>query len=237
MIEVFGHWNYLIDGYMLLKPYEELKLITLWATGHEATLAKYIYNFLVDEELNTDSPKGKEQRVKDVYFIDSIDSFPLGQFQSLVNETSQGVYDHIRINNCLNLDELHGLMKKITEGLVLQKIHNKKSKSFEPLEILCILNGLDVIFRSTTVNQPAERTNQQMRDIMLRIRQVCNEYDESPIIFKVILLFNRNDVIGLLPKERISRLQVQKKLKYSSMREGNSVGEYIGKYYCDEVII
>lgn len=222
---------------MLNKTYNELDLITLWAAGHELTLANYIYDFLVEIEQRSEEKKDEGTHLREVYFIDSIDSFPLRQFQSLVTESTKGVYDRIRINNCLNLTELHDLIKKITETLILRKIHNKKSDPVEPLDILCIVNGLDVIFRSTTVNQSADRTNQQMRDIMLRIRQVCNEYDESPITFKMVLLFNKNDVIGLLPKERISRLQQQKKLKYSSVLEGNSVGEYIGKYYCDDIII
>ncbi|KAL3241157.1 Csm2p [Nakaseomyces bracarensis] len=220
----------------MIGSFDNLNLITLWATSHEYYLAQYIYEFLVTSESdNNEINDGK--RLREVYFIDSIDSFPLQQFQRCVDDTTKHVYDHIRINNCLNLSELQEIIKKITETLVLRKIHNKKTKEMEPLEILCIFNGLDVIFRSTTVNKSAESTNQQMREIMLKIRQLCNEYDETPITFKVVLLFNRNDVIGLLPKERISRLQQQKRLKYSSVMEGNSVGDYIGKYYCDDVII
>ncbi|XDT04206.1 Shu complex component Csm2, DNA-binding [Nakaseomyces glabratus] len=209
------------------KRYDDLSLLTLWPVAPDIDLAQYIYQFLTSE-VGT-------QTEKEVYFTDSINSFPIHQLQELVNESNQSIYENIKINTALDLHELSSIIKKNTESLILKKIQNKKTNDLKPFQILSVINGLDVMFRSTLVSFTNEQAHLMLRDVMLRLRQVCNEYDCSPLTFKIILLFNRSDVMELLPKQRHSATHQQKKMKYNNAMEGNSVGEFVGKYYCDEV--
>lgn len=71
------------------KRYDDLSLLTLWPVAPDIDLAQYIYQFLTSE-VGT-------QTEKEVYFTDSINSFPIHQLQELVNESNQSIYENIKI--------------------------------------------------------------------------------------------------------------------------------------------
>ncbi|CCD23421.1 Csm2p NDAI_0B03870 [Naumovozyma dairenensis CBS 421] len=213
---------------------EEWDLITAWISSTGSHLSQYMSSHL--------RPTEKSNEVRQLYFIDATNSFPLQQFQNLIpyngEDENKRIYDNIRIITCLELGELAMVLNKIIQSIQLNKIKRQKNtttQSEKPkegnLNILIVVNGLETMFRNTRFKENVEVTHSVLRMALLKLRILSNERNGYHL--RSLVLFPLEEMKNLSTKQL-------KRLKSSSNRgqnDGSSVGDYVCKYYVDRVII
>ncbi|CCC68741.1 hypothetical protein NCAS_0B06570 [Naumovozyma castellii] len=203
-------------------------LITAWVSPKKIDLAKFISSALQDQP-------------SQLYFIDATNSFPIREFQRETPvATNKDVYDNIRIITCLELEELTILVNKIIQTIQLNKIERQKKKSqnnshhndiqfFPDLKMRVIINGLEIMFKNTQFKQDSETTHSILRDILLRLRVIANESEGTQM--QTLLLFPKDEFKISVPVGDTGRYK-----RMRSNHNGNSLGEYVCKFYADRVM-
>ncbi|EDO16700.1 hypothetical protein Kpol_1003p5 [Vanderwaltozyma polyspora DSM 70294] len=217
--------------------FDDFPLLTVWGSPSSLEIAKLISTTL-NAQIENNTPL-------QLYYIDATNSFPLTQFQKLVpvNEDNKRIYDYIRIMTCLDLYELNRITNKMLQLISIDKIQKKqniKHRNKEPdslhntYGILVFINGLEVMFRNTQMKESQERTHLFLRDILLRIRAIANQpKDDNSIELRSIVTFPSNELNKSLNK---SSDNPAKRPKSINLIKGNTIAEYVTKFYSDRLV-
>ena len=161
--------------------------------------------------------------MKKLYYIDSVNSFPLDEFQKMVPiamPINKKIYDNVIINQALNLKELTDILTKI--------IHSEKKKNTDTEpdlslssnhKILVIINGIDIMYQNSSMSD-AKQAHHQLNTSLLQLRQCSNSSDGN---FKSVML-SRDPL-----NNSIQSFNSQKRSRY----EGNSIYQFVSKFYAD----
>lgn len=201
---------------------EKLKLLTVWQCPHSTLLAELTSQFLTS---NIDST------IKQLYFIDSTDGFPLQEFQDLLPpQDNQQIYDNVRIMTCLEMDELKIILGKLIQTVNLSRIDCRKNKTASKSSVLVVINGLDVMFRNSMIKN-TQTAHSLLNELLLRLRMIAN--DEDGRDFKTLLVFPKRELNSILDSTGGRPIKKPRTAVYIS---GNSIGEYVAKFYADQVM-
>ncbi|QLL31424.1 hypothetical protein HG536_0B02870 [Torulaspora globosa] len=212
---------------MITAQYNDLKLLSVWTSPARSDLAHFIYQTVANNGNST------------VYYIDATNRFPLKEFQQITSPNNKEVYDRIRIITCLDLAELAVTVNKVVQVLNMDKIHRQQRQSDKDetsaaenrTEILLVLQGLELMFRNTQLNCSPSESHLALRDLLLRLRAIANNTTSDSLILRTILTFPREELLKFM-----SRAANDSKRLKSSLINGNTLGEYVAKYYADIVI-
>ncbi|EDZ71567.1 Csm2p [Saccharomyces cerevisiae P283] len=175
--------------------YEDLELITIWSSPTKDKLCQFIKQDL-----------SKEHVVTQLFFIDATSSFPLSQFQKLVPPTlpeNVRIYENIRINTCLDLEELSAITVKLLQILSMNKINAQRGTEdavTEPLKIILYINGLEVMFRNSQFKSSPQRSHELLRDTLLKLRVMGNDENENASI-RTLLEFPKEQLLDYYLKK------------------------------------
>ncbi|CAR25494.1 hypothetical protein ZYGR_0A00580 [Zygosaccharomyces rouxii] len=208
---------------------DELDLVTAWAAPNPNSLAQYVANTI--DKSNSDVI---------VFYIDASNTFPLYQFEKLVPKDERGakIYESIRIQIALNLSELNLIVRKILQFVSREKVARSLNKDTEQngLKVLLILSGIEIMFKNSRMSSPQEPHHMILRDLFLRLRVEANHSnDQFGLTLKTFLI---------VPLQECQRCQISpgtrmpnnKRQRMTPMNVGNSVGDYIVKFYADTLI-
>ncbi|QLQ78938.1 hypothetical protein HG537_0B02850 [Torulaspora globosa] len=202
--------------------YSDLKLLSIWTSPARSELAQLIYETVTKDDNST------------VYYIDATNRFPLKEFQQITSPNDKEIYDRIRIITCLDLAELAITVNKVVQVLNMDKIHRQQrqnDKDENPAEILLVLQGLELMFRNTQLNCSPNESHLALRDLLLRLRTIANNTASDNLKLRTMLTFPREELLKFVNRSTNDN----KRLKTSSIN-GNTLGEYVAKYYADIVI-
>lgn len=212
-----GNFNVSID---------DLDPITAWASPNPKSLAQYVANTL-------DNPNSNVI----VFYIDASNTFPLYHFEKLVpkDEKRDKIYENIRIQIALNLTELDLIVKKILQFVSREKVTRRLNKGAhqDMLKVLLILSGVELMFKNSRMSQQQQPHHTILRDLFLRLRVEANQSsDQFGLTLKTFVI---------LPLQECQRCQISngsnnKRQRMASTVMGNSVGDYIVKFYADTSI-
>ncbi|GAV56067.1 hypothetical protein ZYGR_0AZ02390 [Zygosaccharomyces rouxii] len=208
---------------------DDLDLVTAWVSPNPKSLAQYVANTI--DKSNSDVI---------VFYIDASNTFPLYQFEKLVPKDERGakIYESIRIQIALNLSELNLIMRKILQFISREKVTRRLNKGTgqNGLKVLLILSGIEIMFKNSKMSLPQEPYHAILRDLFLRLRVEANHSnDEFGLTLKTFVI---------LPLQECQRCQVSrgssipnnKRQRMAPTVLGNSVGDYIVKFYADASI-
>ncbi|CAI2035986.1 hypothetical protein SEUBUCD646_0I00470 [Saccharomyces eubayanus] len=211
--------------------YEDLNLIAIWPSPTRADLCRFIKENLLNNNVITQ-----------LFFIDATNSFPLSHFQKLappdLSENAK-IYENIRINTCLDLEELSAITVKILQILSMNKINAQKDTedaAADPLKIILYINGLEIMCRNSQIKSSPQRSHELIRDILLKLRVMANNA-RAPI--RTVLEFPKEQLLDyyFMKKNKTSALlPASTHSKRRRMKNGDSLAEYIWKYYADSII-
>lgn len=210
---------------MIAADYDDLKLLSVWVAPPRSDLAQFI-NRVVANNVNST-----------LYYIDATNRFPLKEFQQTISPSSKEVYDRIRIITCLDLTELAVTINKVVQALNMEKIQHQQKPSDNDrtdgnrVEILVILQGLEIMFRNTQLNCSPSESHIALRDLLLRLRTIANNATPGSSILRTVLTFPREEVFKFGNRQANDN----KRLKGGRVN-GNTLGEYVAKFYADVVI-
>ncbi|AJP39344.1 Csm2p [Saccharomyces cerevisiae YJM1078] len=209
--------------------YEDLELITIWSSPTKDKLCQFIKQDL-----------SKEHVVTQLFFIDATSSFPLSQFQKLVPPTlpeNVRIYENIRINTCLDLEELSAVTVKLLQILSMNKINAQRGTEdavTEPLKIILYINGLEVMFRNSQFKSSPQRSHELLRDTLLKLRVMGNDENENASI-RTLLEFPKEQLLDYYLKKNNNTRTSSVRSKRRRIKNGDSLAEYIWKYYADSL--
>lgn len=160
--------------------------------------------------------------VPQIYYIDAIDRFPLKEFSGEfpMSRTNQVLYENIRVLSCLDLEELYQSIKKITQSIHINTINDRKSGEIK--QLLLLLNGLELMYRTTKVKGNSF-THSLLNHTMLTLRLLSNG---KPNI-KIVILLPTSEFPNTL--EHISDQRPKRMNNWKT--QGNMLGDYIIKFY------
>lgn len=208
-----------------MQRYEALPSLLLWRSFNNVSLAKGLSDFLIPNRGIQDNHESGNPLLRKLYYIDSVNSFPLTEFQKLVplnSPTNKKTYDNIIINQALNVNELHDIVLHIIQSENLFKIQNEDKSDTEPqmsTDVLIIINGTDIMFQNSSMSDTT-LAHDQLNSVLLQLRVNANRNNKT---FKTIVL-SRDPI-----QNQRSNSHAQKRVK----QDGNSVSKYISKYYAD----
>lgn len=217
---------------MAFLNYTEAKLLSVWLSPSphnivETIRKKFATNGGVDTTVNST-----------VYFLDAINDFPLKEFQNTIPLDNKVVYDNIRISTCLDLQEMMQTVTKIMQQLtmnVLQK-QNSNQESHKPVEILLLINGLNVMFQNTQIKETAPIALLRLRDILLKLRFTANNPQSDGSNLKAAVIFPEEEIIKFSSNQGGEINNNNKRAKRGISNDGNTLAQYIAKFYADAVI-
>lgn len=211
-----------------MQRYDDLPNLLLWKSFNKTTLAKGLCDFIITNR-NVNTVENNETNImnniamKKLYYIDSVNSFPLDEFQRMIPISmpiNKKIYDNVIINQALNLKELTDILTRI--------IHNEKKKNTDTEpdlsltnyhKVLVIINGIDIMYQNSSMSDTKQAHN-QLNIGLLRLRQCSNSSDR---FFKTVILSR-----GAL-NNSVQSSHSQKRSRY----EGNSIYQFISKFYAD----
>lgn len=211
-----------------MQRYDDLPNLLLWKSFNKTTLAKGLCDFIITNR-NVNATEGTERNTADniimkkLYYIDSVNSFPLEEFQKMVPITmpiNKKIYDNVIINQALNLRELTDILMKI--------MHSEQEQDSEKVpdvpspnshKILVVINGIDIMYQNSSMSD-TKQAHHQLNTGLLRLRQRSNS---SSGFFKAVIL--SRDLLNNSTRSFNS----QKRSRY----EGNSIYQFIAKFYAD----
>lgn len=202
--------------------YNDIDLLSVWLSPSPIQIVDTIKNKFAGTAKNA------------VYFLDATSSFPLGEFQKAIPMSDKQVYDNIRITTCLDLQEALQIVNKVIQLLTMDKLQkqNSENDNDKPLEILILINGLNVMFQNTQIKEAASASHLILRDLLLKLRLIANNPQRDGSRLKSVLIFPKEEVSKYSPIHRDSS---SKRLKTNAF-SGNTLAEYIGKFYADLII-
>ena len=196
--------------------FEELKLITAWASPDPQALARCIANTILDSN-------------NVVFYIDAASSFPLTPLQGLIPSDNKQAYENVRIQTSLNLDELNPTIKKVIQYLAMDKVRRRQESDRGPQSVLIVISGIEIMFRNSKSNSPTALHHTMLRDLLLKLRVEANHSDPRGVTLKSLILLPQTVY------ERSHSLNSTKRLKVAPIF-GNSLSDYIVKFYADELV-
>ena len=107
--------------------------------------------------------------------------------------------------------------------------HHNDIQFFPDLKMRVIINGLEIMFKNTQFKQDSETTHSILRDILLRLRVIANESEGTQM--QTLLLFPKDEFKISVPVGDTGRYK-----RMRSNHNGNSLGEYVCKFYADRVM-
>ncbi|KAG0669007.1 chromosome segregation in meiosis- protein [Maudiozyma exigua] len=211
-----------------MQRYDDLPNLLLWKSFNKKTLAKGLHDFIITNS-NVNTTKGTETNIVNnitmnkLYYIDSVNSFPLEEFQKMVPitiPTNKKIYDNVIINQALILRELTDILMKIMHSeqeQVSEKVLDVPLPSSH--KVLVIINGMDIMYQNSSMSD-TKQAHYQLNTGLLRLRQCSNS---SSGLFKAVIL--SRDLLNNSTRSFNS----QKRSRY----EGNSIYQFIAKFYAD----
>lgn len=190
-------------------------ILSLWVAPDTSKLAKCIYEYL---NLKQDAL---------IYYIDSVNSFPLNELREITSINATTIFDRIHIVTCLDLVELKRTIMKITENL-----RNNNCK--------IMIHGIDTMMNNSRIQISDQDQTYSILNyllLQLRINYRGTLIITGPRLKKRRIERNKNNKnninnnssgsVGVIGNNGIdgphSRLM-------------NDVIEYINRFYCDDVI-
>lgn len=210
---------------------DDLNPVTAWISPNPKSLAQYVADTIDKSNSNSNVV---------VFYIDASNSFPLHQFEKLVpkDETGTKIYESIRIQIALNLNELNLTVRKILQFISREKITRRLNKvpHQNGLKVLLILSGIEIMFKNSRMSLPQDPHHTILRDLLLRLRVEANHScDESGLMLKTFVILPLQECQKCqIPKE--SNVPNNKRQRMVPTILGNSVGDYIVKFYADTSI-
>lgn len=164
--------------------------------------SQYIHDYLCEEESHI------------VYYIDSINSFPIHDLQRITKDTA--IFDRVQMITCLDMVELQNIVMRIVKGGA-------------DTEGKIIIHGIDTMMTNSTIHMSSqkEQTYGILNHVLLQLRFYRIG---SRIISEHKATGGRN---SSLTKRRRGN---DKKWNGTRLNDDNVI-EYIDKYYCDEEVI
>lgn len=159
--------------------------------------SQYIHDYLCEETTHI------------VYYIDSINSFPIHDLQRITKDTT--IFDRIQMITCLDMVELQSIVLRIV-------------KSGGEMEGKIIIHGIDTMMTNSTIQM--SNNKDQIYKILNHILLQLRFY---PIGSRIISEYT--PTVGTAKRRRGNDK------KWNDTRLDNNVMEYINKYYCDEEVI
>lgn len=162
-----------------------------------------------------------------LYYINAVNSFPLEEFKKLVPlnvAANKPVYDNIMIHQVLNISELSKTVAKIIETTDQRiktgegQIQHDNTKT-DSSKVLIVISGIDIMFQNSNMSDTSQ-THNLLNSTLLQLRLRANSRHKS---FKTVILSRDQARTGS------SLGPSQKRTKH----DGNSVYQYISKYYAD----
>lgn len=214
----------------------DVKLLTIWLSPSQNEIAHFIGDIFKDSASHT------------LYYIDATNSFPLRQFQHIVPVDNAGVYDNIRITTCLDLQELSTIVNKVVQALNMEKLKRhqhrndnderaveKAQQHISSADIIILINGLEIMFRNTQIKESPSQSHLILRDLLLKLRVMANNhnYNKDISMLRNFFIFPREDLYKL---DAMRQENGKNKRPKISGIPGNTLGEYIAKFYADAVI-
>lgn len=210
-----------------MQKYEELPNILIWKSFNKGTLAKGLCDYIITNRNvhNTET----EFIMKKLYYIDSVNSFPLEEFKTMIPinmPINKSIYDNVIINQALNLKELNEIVMKIIRT-DKQRVVNEENIKQQTLKspqitkdnILVIINGLDIMFQNSSMSDSRQAHN-HLNTTLLQLRITANRRTKS---FRSVIL----------SRDPLNSGTSTQQFKKRARNEGNSVYQYVSKYYAD----
>lgn len=183
-------------------------ILSLWIAPDTSKLAKSIYEYL----------KLKQDAI--IYYIDSVNSFPLNELREITSVNDNTIFERIHIVTCFDLVELKRTIMKITE---------------DPRNNNCkiMIHGIDTMMNNSRIQiSNQDQVYSILNNILLQLR----------INYKGSLLITG----PRLKKRRIERNKNNRNnFNHNNNNSGNDgshnmlmndVIEYINRFYCDDVV-
>lgn len=204
--------------------YYDLRLLSIWMSPLQRDLAQFVRRSVASSKKRT------------LYYIDATNSFPLQEFQKMVEATNTEIYDRIRIITCLDLSELSRTLNQVVQVLNMDKIQQQKrlrdkEEGETNAEIILVLNGLEIMFRNTQMELSPSESHLLLRDILLKLRSIANNCEIGEPMLRTVLVFPREELLKL----NGSTSSGNKRLK-TSFTNANTLPEYVAKFYADVIM-
>ncbi|CCE62458.1 hypothetical protein TPHA_0C03050 [Tetrapisispora phaffii CBS 4417] len=227
--------------------FDNLNLLTAWVPDSTTAVTEFITKAL----LNSAESSAPDIFLK-LYFIDATNSFPISQFQETIPicDENNHIYENIRITTCLDLNELLININKMTQLIAInrfkkqQKSDNSAKQSIKDQQGICrsgilvFINGIEIMFRNSQIKSSNEKSHYLLREAMLKLRVMANQYtpSEEETSLKTVLQFPVTEVFASTSKDLSQNKKNGKRMKNKQHIKGNTVGEYICKFYVDQIV-
>lgn len=193
-------------------------ILSLWVAPDGSKLVKYIYKYL----------KSKQNTL--IYYIDSVNSFPLNELREVTSINDTAIFDRIHIVTCLDLVELKRTIMKIAE---------------DPRNTNCkiMIHGVDTMMNNSRIQISSQVQTYSILNYLLlklRINYRGTVIITGPRLKKRRIERNNNN------NNKSNHNNNSSSSSISIVGNNNNVGshnilmndviEYINRFYCDDVI-
>lgn len=187
----------------------ELPPLSIWIPHDTLSLSNYIHDYLCKDY------EGK----KILYYIDSINSFPLYDLQQITTQEESSIFDNVRLVTCLDLNELY--------NIILELIKTIKTNETSQDHILIMIHGMDTMCTNSSIqmggnNSKGKSIHGILNKILVMIR--VKLYNHK---IKTILLSERIHFPDIFGNRNHSSNRKKPRLEMTDM-------EHINRYYVDE---
>lgn len=209
----------------------DLKILSTWSNPSSDVLLKFIVSVL------------QENNDIEVHFVDSSNSFPVSELQNVILQNKNlpnDICDRIRILVCLNLEDLKKASDKFVQMSNIRRIRQKQGKIImdnieNDKKVLLYVGGLDTMFRNTQLSDSLEETYLLLKEILLKLRLIGNQTILNEAYLRTMIGFPFNELSNTNNLDhRKSQLNNDNKKRIRKSLEGNTLGEYVTKYFADE---